>query len=392
MRWQDQMQKGSFRGVPFRCKSREKEGGRRVARHEYPGRDEPWAEDLGRKANTDRLELHIIGADYMAGRDAMLAALDQYGPGLLVHPWDGQKQIQVETYNLRESSREGGMAIFTLTFTEAGKQQFPSATADTASAVDAAADSAVAASVDDFSNTFDVIGKPGWVADEAVAVMGKAADAIDAAAAIPAIPSEITGFYGALTSLQGSLNALVRKPADLGNGMASIIGGIGKVFSDPVPALRKLTSFGDDLNTPPSTTPARKAQAANQSASIALTKRVALIEEARLSASTTPESSSAAMAKRSDLADRLEAEAETAPDAVYLALVDLRVAVVRDLTDRAAQLPKVSSHTPKATLPAVVIAHRIYGDAGRADELVARNNIRHPGFVPGGTPLEVIHV
>ena len=392
MGWREQMQKGLLAGIPFRCRSQDTEGGRRVARHEYPGRDEPWAEDLGRKARTHSLEMHVIGTDYMAGRDALLDVLERGGAIELVHPWLGSMHVQIETYRLRESTREGGMAIFTLTFTEAGKQQFPSATADTASAVDAAADSAVEASVDDFSNTFDVIGKPGWVADEAVAVMGKAADAIDAAAAIPAIPSEITDFYGGLTSLQGSLNALVSKPADLGNGMASIIGGIGKVFSDPVPALRKLTSFGSDLNTPPSTTPARKAQAANQSASIALTKRVALIEEARQSAFTTPESSSAAMAKRNDLADRLDAEAETAPDAVYLALVDLRVAVVRDLTDRAAQLPKVSNFTPKATLPAVVIAHRIYGDAGRADELVARNSIRHPGFVPGGTPLEVIHV
>jgi prophage DNA circulation protein len=42
-----------------------------------------------------------------------------------------------------------------------------------------------------------------------------------------------------------------------------------------------------------------------------------------------------------------------------------------------------------ATLPALVVAHRVYGDATRADEIVSRNRVRHPGFVPGGIALEV---
>jgi hypothetical protein len=32
--------------------------------------------------------------------------------------------------------------------------------------------------------------------------------------------------------------------------------------------------------------------------------------------------------------------------------------------------------------PAVVLAARIYDDASRAGEIVQRNNIAHPGFVP----------
>jgi len=41
-------------------------------------------------------------------------------------------------------------------------------------------------------------------------------------------------------------------------------------------------------------------------------------------------------------------------------------------------------------MPAIVLAYRLYGDAERADEIVARNRVRHPGFVPGGQPLEVL--
>ena len=79
-----------------------------------------------------------------------------------------------------------------------------------------------------------------------------------------------------------------------------------------------------------------------------------------------------------------------ADDAVFLGLAELRRAVVTDLTTRGAELPRVRSVTLPGTVPALVAAYRIHADAGRADEIVSRNRIRHPGRVPGGTPLEVL--
>jgi prophage DNA circulation protein len=52
------------------------------------------------------------------------------------------------------------------------------------------------------------------------------------------------------------------------------------------------------------------------------------------------------------------------------------------------------STTPLQTIPALVLAHSLYGDAwyqsARADELVARNRIIHPGFVPAGRAVTYI--
>jgi prophage DNA circulation protein len=41
-------------------------------------------------------------------------------------------------------------------------------------------------------------------------------------------------------------------------------------------------------------------------------------------------------------------------------------------------------------LPALVVAHRLYGDAARADEITVRNGARHPGALRGGIALEVL--
>ena len=40
-------------------------------------------------------------------------------------------------------------------------------------------------------------------------------------------------------------------------------------------------------------------------------------------------------------------------------------------------------------LPALLIAQRVYQDGSRADELVTRNQVRNPLFVPAGQ-LEVL--
>ncbi|WP_431355959.1 DNA circularization N-terminal domain-containing protein, partial [Algimonas porphyrae] len=50
MSWRDQLEKASFRGVPFHVSRSGGEVGRRVQLTEYPLRDRPYAEDLGRKA------------------------------------------------------------------------------------------------------------------------------------------------------------------------------------------------------------------------------------------------------------------------------------------------------------------------------------------------------
>jgi prophage DNA circulation protein len=89
------------------------------------------------------------------------------------------------------------------------------------------------------------------------------------------------------------------------------------------------------------------------------------------------------------LADSLMA---TAPDALYDQILDLRSAVLQDVAERVVNLPALRSYTPGATLPALVLAHQLYGDATRSQELLERNAIRHPGFVAGGQALEVLDV
>jgi prophage DNA circulation protein len=47
--WAANLQPASWRGVPFAVEVDTYRGGRRIALHEYPYRDDPWLEDTGRR-------------------------------------------------------------------------------------------------------------------------------------------------------------------------------------------------------------------------------------------------------------------------------------------------------------------------------------------------------
>ncbi len=81
--------------------------------------------------------------------------------------------------------------------------------------------------------------------------------------------------------------------------------------------------------------------------------------------------------------DRAESYAAGNGDiAAYAALVGLHAAVIADLTARSRLLPRVVRYAFPRTFSALSLAHRIYGDASRAAELVAENGAFNAAFMP----------
>ena len=121
MGWRERLQPASFRGVPFEVDAAEATGGRRLARHEYPLRNEPYTEDLGRKARSWTITAFLIGEEYDVGRNRLLRACEADGPGTLVHPYLGELRVLVESVLEKETKQEGRVARLSLTFVEAGR-------------------------------------------------------------------------------------------------------------------------------------------------------------------------------------------------------------------------------------------------------------------------------
>lgn len=383
--WRDRLQPGSFRGVPFVTESHDHALGRRLSTHEYPLRDVPYTEDIGRKAREYTLELFVIGDDYMAARDRLREALEYGGPGELVHPYLGTQSVQVREGRLRETMREGRMARFSVTFVEAGLEIAPDTKKDTAWAVEQRSDQLSQAAEDSFADTFDITG-PSRLLTQAKAgldrVLGGVKDAVGAPLSQLKLSKDIA------SSLWGT-------PGGLAQWLMSQLGLLGGLTSASSSAValgltRQTIPTAASTSVATAGTSAQPQSQANLQAIDSLVRQSAIAQAAKAAAATSHSTAEDALTVRDALCDAIDTECGTAPDVVYARLVDLRVAVVEDLGIRAAQLPRLTAYQLPRTLPAVVVAHQVYGDATREGDIVSRNKVRHPGALPGGTVLEVL--
>lgn len=414
MTWRDRIDPelaGSYRGVRFHVERSDTTGGRRWLIHEYPRRDRPYAEDMGRKAREWRLSLFVAGDDYDRQRDALIEALDAPGVATLVHPYLGSFKAVASDVRWSESTREGGVCSFQVTFAEAGEEAYPATTVDTQREVRQAADLFEEELTQDFADKWSVEGLLGWslvaVERDLAAVVRGVEDVVggiaDQVAEQIRAPMNMVGIVlGGYNRLRGAvlrpINAL-----DLYSG-GTILGnkdteGGGRVTltpGTPTRAARLLLDTGtssDSVTPPTADTPERRQRAQNTVAARQLNGRAATVAAARLVADTDWMSRQDAQTAGGDALALIDAQMttdEAITDSVYAALVDLRAAVSEDLRTRAVALPGLITHTPQTTLPALVVAHRLYGDATRADEITVRNNARHPGALRGGIEMEVL--
>ena len=133
--WRASLQPASFKGAGFKVEVGGQAGGRRNVTHEFPERDTPFNEDMGRRARRHSVTGYVIvspqNTNYLPARDALIAVCDAYGPGTLVHPTLGSMQVNCDTWAVTETRERGGVATFEMVFVEAGALTESGATVNT---------------------------------------------------------------------------------------------------------------------------------------------------------------------------------------------------------------------------------------------------------------------
>lgn len=391
---------GSFRGAAFVTSDSDLGGGRRVALHEYPERDLPWAQDLGRRARTYSLECFMIGADYFGPRDALIKALEEPGAGLLIHPFHGEHNLAVEDYRCQESTVDGGIARFSITFVEAGAAQAGESLVDPAINAKAIADDMAELETGAFEADFSVAGLPGFSVDGAIKGIAAFSDSIENAGRLLGGAGKALRAFESGIALLDAASSLVTTPVTLARTIRTMVRHVRALGSVPllrVRALRRLIDDGSAQQRPIGMTPVRVRERANADALSRLIVVSAVAEAVGETTAINFPSRDEALAFRDSFAAQIDAAiieaADAGADAHAERLDALRLAMVRDVTARGTRLDPLQSFTPIETEPALVIVHRLYGAVdmdARMQALVARNAIIHPGFVAGGQPLSVL--
>ena len=375
--WTDRLRFASFRGVPFEVETVSFSGGRRVAVYEMPGRDQAVTEDLGRKPRLAPFAAYVIGDDAQSQASELLQALEAEGPGLLVHPVFGELLVNSTDYAMTLSWDQGRALMFSLSFIEAGDLEF--ITVDTGEELDGAADALDVSLADYLAETLSTDGFFPSVLTEAIAAVSAALDAVESIVATPfAIIADAANIVADIAALKARVTALAQAPGDLADAFQALLARIGDLTG-----LRSLASHaGETLATAVPDTDDARQKIANSYAVNRLVTQTALAAAARVLRDTTLTVYDDAIVERDALTTLLASEALSASDSGADACGVLRAAIVSDVTARAARLARVTTFTPPAVVPAVTIASRLYADTERTDEIIERNGIIHPLFVP----------
>ena len=382
---QELLRPASFRGVDFHVEESGLEFGRRVQVHQYPQRDRAWPEDLGRAPRAITFTAFVVGDDYIQRAERLMAALETKGGGTLVHPEHGTMQATAGIQRVRYRRDSLGYAAFELSFTEAGDLIFPSAQVATQAASRIAADGLVTAAEDDFTASFSVDGVPDFVVDGASAdlrsmlkvlsVQAPGLEALGLAEKVGAAADDIASAIESPPTLARLITACLAL-TDLSDSAARW----GVVVQSLV---RLAASAGLSRPAAPVVvTPSRQQAWANTEAINALARNTLLAQAVGVSSLLSPTVYDDVLTVRNGLDAAIEAEGLVAGDSMYRPLQAARGAAWKDLTTRARGAARLRSYTPPAPMPALVVAYAVHGDATREAEIVERNHIRHPGFVP----------
>lgn len=429
----------SFRGVEFLLEEADGESGRRAIPHAYPKKEIGYTEDNGKVLTQERISGRVLGDDYLEQLTAVLEALNQPGPGELVHPWFGIRKVQVGKVSHKLVNRIDGTATFNFEVFEVGENLFPNAKSDTASQVNLDAETTKAAVDQAFETEFDSDTLEG--AGDMVDLFLDDLDELTRN--LPSLPDELRQWTDRLIRTKDSIGELLAYPGELAREVMGLMEDIKDVVKDPIRALdvyqnvqnrwqgtraelaitgglaRNISSEGGKAGSVPKLSNPSKLAAimANGDAFKTLTLDRAIVceclalseadivqkldDEAQVLQSLSGAERNAILTGQQltsmgyGIADRLATYATYAVEdnrsPVWRSMRVLRQAVLADTRARAELLPQVSVYRPKQAVPVALVAWQQTGNTERRDSIVKRNGLTNPAFILPTSDLEVIN-
>jgi prophage DNA circulation protein len=126
--WRDALVPAAYDGCEFFCEIGARESGQRIVIHEFPKKDEPYTELMGRRFIAFTVRGYCIQSarepDYRPKRDALQQRLEKDEPGMLQLPTSRPMHVICRVYRLTEEERLGGYCTFDMQFCEASTPPF----------------------------------------------------------------------------------------------------------------------------------------------------------------------------------------------------------------------------------------------------------------------------
>lgn len=399
--------KAAFRGVEFWVDTDQVETGRALIVHEFPHRDEPFVEDMGRVANKIQVTAYLASDDVVAESARLFSACGQGGAARLDLPMERLK-VHCDSCRRDWARDRQGYVAFALAFVKDGGAGPAPYSAPYLSRLVATSALALSGPLQArFAALFSTAGRAGFVAAAAVASIRDGAALLSAVrSALPLDPAKNAALVRSIDALHASAESYaavgpvtdIWRPdhfmtapdkgsaPDLAGDVAAILETMRGAAAPDVFAQEVTLLAGFDSGAQPRTTPSRIAMADNIAAVESTVRTLALAQWAAAVCDIELTDRRQAIGLRADVAERFDAELATLAGAdaasVFVALSDVRGHAVQYLTRSLADLKPVVVAEAQVALPSLYWSHALYGTAARAEELTKRNRAFHASFLP----------
>lgn len=446
--------RGTFRGVPFLVIDEvSQRGGQRVARREFPQRNDGGADSLGTKMRERTFKCVVLGNGYMVQREALIAALDTPGQGELVHPYWGTLSVVIESWDSRESLSAQGRCDFTISCLPPLSTTAPKASADTEQQVANTATSVTDSAEAEFAGAWSLENLSLSDIDTVIKGVTGTIETIEGSVnSMLSWVDNVQHTLGLLHEMKASVEHLINIPADLAASFSRSINSVRSIcdVSDSLATYRnmgaKMEVMGSDSPMTSSrylrhlqtnqqraikgespqvrVSPVNNPQAlANLEAlnffvaqsilsnltlsfSDSLTQAVLAAQQRTQQSGLTSTRSSAVSASwilesRSQALNSANSLAHAWDDVMLHASTlrwsglsrdarTMRLLVLADTRTRALLLPQSDNVSTAIVEPALVTVYRYTGDCRGWQTMARRNDLVNPLFVPGGVEVEVL--
>ena len=401
------LRKASFKGVSFEVTGGSVTIGRRTQVHEYPQRDTPYTEDLGKATRTYTVNGFVIGDDFIGHSKRLIETFESGGAGILVHPWLGRVKVVATSQPQITWSLEKRYASFSVTFTEAGELTNPFIK-DIGSELRKLADGLVSDALDALGITMDDIGNAQDFVDSIMdgsfanvlgclegcqlfAVFGLADSVANLASDLAASVTESHEAAGSAVINAIGLDSAVDAVHDwkqAGHDIAELLGNSAMTAdSEKVYAAELASESGEGASVQASTSEQAGAALEGMTRAVLLSDLAGSVSYMGTSSDSGQEMSFEELSElRDDTLDAIENEMiiqGTDRGDLYQTLSDLYDATWQRFEQDLLKENSVITAVPSEPEPALVLAYDQWGDASRDDEIITRNRVPNPLFTGG---------
>lgn len=392
---------GFFKSIPIRIISASVTGGRKTIKKEFPNRDTQTIEDLGLQPRSYSLEILVADVgkakeneeptqDYFDYRDALIAAIENKGVGILIHPFYGRIENVVATnYSINENFTAFGRSTISVTFDVNDGTGIPVESETALSQIVKRREVVDKEVIDDITDNFSV---SNVFQNNFIAAQNKINQiidsAIDATSFIGAASDQINSFNRFIGGLSDNVNSLIVAPNNLALSISNLFSNIDGLFGtaeNTAKSFINLFGFGDNDEDDIATTTAerieRKENTAvlNQAVNVE-TLSYAYVSVAQIDFETVAQIESAEQELEVQY-DAIVNNVNANPD-VNATLTDMRIVVQQFFDEQRLSAKQVISVFTNIT-SARLLSYQYYAESESGEDIIALNGITDVSFIDG---------